>query len=75
MRALKILEKHLGAEHPDVANSLNSLANLYSDQGKYDEALAHYLRALKIREKHLGAEHPDVANSLNHYGIPVNKLV
>ncbi len=34
-RALAIREKALGPEHPDVATSLNNLALLYDDQGRY----------------------------------------
>ena len=34
-RALKIREKVLGPEHPDVAHSLNNLAALYHAQGRY----------------------------------------
>ncbi|MGD1808500.1 tetratricopeptide repeat protein, partial [Dapis sp. BLCC M126] len=43
-----------------------NLANLYSDQGKYTEALPLFQRSLAIREKALGAGHPEVANSLNN---------
>ncbi|MCP4307664.1 MAG: tetratricopeptide repeat protein, partial [bacterium] len=57
-RALAILEKVLGAEHPAVATSLNNLAELYRDQGRYDEAEPLYRRALAILEKGLGPEHP-----------------
>ena len=32
-RALAIREKALGPDHPDVAQSLNNLADLYSAQG------------------------------------------
>ena len=42
------------------------MANLYQSQGKYEEALSHYLRALKILEKQLGEDHLDVAVSLNN---------
>jgi len=46
LRALAIREKALGAEHPDVAQSLNSLAGLYYyNQGKYAEAESLYRRA------------------------------
>ncbi len=38
-RALAIWEKALGPEHPDVARSLNNLAMVYTDQGKYEEAI------------------------------------
>ncbi|MFZ4557221.1 MAG: tetratricopeptide repeat protein [Pseudanabaena sp.] len=31
-------ERQLGADHPDVASSLNNLAGLYESQGKYSEA-------------------------------------
>ena len=64
-RALAIREKALGPEHPDVARSLNNLANLYHDRGDYAKAEPLYQRALAIREKSLGPEHPDVADSLN----------
>ena len=60
-RSLMINEKVLGPEHPDVASSLNNLAELYRAQGKYAEAEPLYKRSLAIREKVLGPEHPDVA--------------
>ena len=65
-RSLAILEKALGPEHPDVAQSLNNLAELYRQQGRYADAEPLYKRSLAIREKALGPEHPDVAQSLNN---------
>ena len=65
-RALDIREKALGPEHPNVAQSLNNLAELYRTQGQYAQAEPLYQRALGIREKALGPEHPDVATSLNN---------
>ncbi len=65
-RALAIREKALGTEHPDVASSLNNLAELYRAQGNYPTAEPLYKRSLAIREKVLGVEHPDVATSLNN---------
>ncbi|WP_437841988.1 tetratricopeptide repeat protein [Sorangium sp. So ce1153] len=64
-RALELREQALGPEHPDVAQSLNSLAGLLQAKGDYAAAEPLYHRALAIREKALGAEHPDVAQSLN----------
>jgi hypothetical protein len=37
-RALAILKKVLGPEHPNVATSLNNLATLYDNQGQYAKA-------------------------------------
>ncbi len=67
-RSLAINEKALGPEHPDVALSLNNLAELYRAQGKYDQADPLHKRSLAINEKALGPEHPNVATSLENYG-------
>jgi CHAT domain-containing protein len=64
--ALQIRETALGPEHPDVAQSLNNLAELYRLQGNYIAAEPLYQRALRIRETALGPDHPWVAFSLNN---------
>jgi hypothetical protein len=64
-RALAIRENVLGPYHPLVANSLNSLADLYRSNGSDERVEPLYQRALAIREKALGPDHPDVAASLN----------
>ena len=46
--------------------SLNNLAVLYTEQGRYAEAEPLYKRALAIDEKALGPDHPDVATALNN---------
>ena len=58
-RGLKIREAKLGADHPDTADSLNNLAELYRSTGRSAEAEPLYQRALKIREVKLGADHPE----------------
>ncbi len=55
-RALAIVEKALGPEHPHVAANLNNLAGLYQAQGHYAEAEPLYQRSLAIYEKALGPE-------------------
>ena len=65
-RALAIKEKAFGPDHPDVAISLSTLAQLYQTQGRYVDAEPLYKRALAIKEKILGTNHPDVATILNH---------
>lgn len=63
---LKILEGKLGAEHSNVAMTLNNLAGLYRHMGYYEKALPLYQRALDIREKAFGPDHSDVATTLNN---------
>lgn len=65
-RAVAIRETALGADHPDVATSLNELAIVYYRQGRYEEAVQVQKRALAIREKAFGGDHPDVARSLHN---------
>jgi len=65
-RSLSIWEKALGPEHPNVGETLNNLAVLYSTQGTYDKAEPLYKRSLAIREKALGLEHSHVDTSLNN---------
>jgi CHAT domain-containing protein/Tfp pilus assembly protein PilF len=65
-RSLAISEKALGPDHPDVANFLLNLANLYQAQGRYSDAAPLFKRSLAISEKALGPDHPDVADSLNN---------
>jgi tetratricopeptide (TPR) repeat protein len=66
-QALTIREKALGPEHPDVAQSLNNLAELYRAQEHYAEAEPLYQRALMIREQRLGLDHPNVVVTLKNY--------
>jgi tetratricopeptide (TPR) repeat protein len=64
-RALVILEKTLGPEHPDTATGLNNFASLLQDQGDLAGARRLLERALTIREKALGLEHPHVGITLH----------
>jgi tetratricopeptide (TPR) repeat protein len=68
-RALALRERLLDPDHPDVATSLNNLAELYRIQGRYDAAAPLYQRALALRERALGPDHPDVATSLNNLAL------
>ena len=47
-----------------MANSLNALARLYRNDGRYEESEPLFERALTIVEKVLGPEHPEVARNL-----------
>ena len=67
--ALRIREKVLGLEHPDVAQSLNDLSVLYNYQGRLKEEQPLQERALSIRTKTLGKEHRDTLQSLGNLAI------
>jgi tetratricopeptide (TPR) repeat protein len=54
---LAIRERRLGVEHPSTARSLNRLAHLYQDQGKYEQAEPLFVRALAVSEHILGPHH------------------
>jgi len=47
--------------HPQLAISLNSLAESYRLQGRYADAFACYQKSLGINETLHGLEHPSVA--------------
>jgi hypothetical protein len=58
LRALGIVEKALGPDHPYLGMSLNNLAELYREQGRLDEAEPQPRAG--NREKALGPDHPTV---------------
>ncbi|MCT0223761.1 CHAT domain-containing protein [Synechococcus sp. CS-1328] len=66
---MAIREKTLGPDHPETANSLNNLAELYDNQGNYAKAEPLYIRALAINEKALGPDHPGTAQSLSNLAL------
>jgi tetratricopeptide (TPR) repeat protein len=52
-----------------LATSLNNLAVLYDNQGKYSEAEPLLLDALEMRKQLFTGDHPDVASSLNNLAL------
>jgi CHAT domain-containing protein/ribosomal protein S7 len=68
-RALVIQEQSLGQNHPEVADTLSTLAIVYRIQERYAEAEALHRRALAIREQALGPNHRDVADSLHSLAV------
>jgi tetratricopeptide (TPR) repeat protein len=65
-RALAIVEKSLGPNHPNVVSALNSLAVLLQDTNRLAEAEPLLRRALMIDEASLGPNDPNVAIRLNN---------
>eukprot|EP00752_Nemacystus_decipiens_P014194 g12623.t1 len=63
-RCQAVEERALGPEHPHLAITLLSRADLLQSQGKYSEAGPLYERCQAIQEKALGPEHPHLAITL-----------
>jgi tetratricopeptide (TPR) repeat protein len=61
--AVGIQEKALGAGDPDVAQTLNALANVYQAQGKYAEAEELYQRCILERTARCGGAAMLIKNS------------
>jgi Flp pilus assembly protein TadD len=57
----------LGADHPDIAQSLNNLAALYYAQERYSDAEPLFARSLKIAETSLGIAHPRTMGFRQNY--------
>ena len=53
-------------DHPDVANSLNNLALLYHNQGRYKEAEPFSLQALEMNQQTLGLDHTSTITVQEH---------
>jgi CHAT domain-containing protein/Tfp pilus assembly protein PilF len=65
-RAMEIRGELLGENHPDYAQSLNTLAALYEATGDYAKAEPLCRQALEINKRALGENHPNYASSLNN---------
>ena len=59
-------EQGKGKEHPSTLLSINSLAQLYVDQGRYGDAEPLYRRVLDAQERTFGREHPNTLTSVNN---------
>src|SRR5262245_44125005 len=53
-RALRMLERVEGENHPDVARVLNNLAAIYEDRCEYEAAERLYQRSVRIMDRPVG---------------------
>jgi tetratricopeptide (TPR) repeat protein len=67
-------EQVLEATHPDTASSLNNLAKLYNEQGRYREAEPLLARSIEIAEKALGANHPHTEAYIRNFELMRQKM-
>jgi hypothetical protein len=75
VRSREIYETQLGATHPDVAMSLNNLAELYRFQGRYGETEPLYGRSIAILLEKLGENHPSTQTVQNNFLIFLQQVI
>jgi tetratricopeptide (TPR) repeat protein len=59
-QALELYERSYGPVHPEIARTLQEMADLYIRQGRDDRAIAAYERARQILAQTVGPDHPDL---------------
>jgi tetratricopeptide (TPR) repeat protein len=62
-QALRIRERALSGQHPDVVSLLANVAGAYEGQGRLQEAKSANLRVLRLHEATLGEAHPETARA------------
>ena len=73
-QALALRIKAYGPEHPEVAESYNSLGRALYLATRDKESMGPLTRALEIWEKTLGPDHPDTAQALYNLGNTLEQL-
>ncbi|MEM6990562.1 MAG: protein kinase family protein, partial [Myxococcota bacterium] len=72
--AVDLYERALHADHPKVAGTLNSLANVQDEVGDLPAAVTLFERVLRSAEASLGPDHPQVGKTLNNLGAAKARL-
>jgi tetratricopeptide (TPR) repeat protein len=67
-RAIPLIEKGLGTEHPHYATALATEGDILNLEGKYKDAAALYERAYAIRRQALGGRNPALSQDLTNLG-------
>jgi tetratricopeptide (TPR) repeat protein len=67
-KSIKIKQKTLPPNHPDLAISYNSIGSVYDNMGEYSKALSYCEKVLEIKRKTLPPNHPDLATSYSNIG-------
>jgi serine/threonine protein kinase/tetratricopeptide (TPR) repeat protein len=72
--SIRLKEKVLGADHPDVGNSEGNMAIALAELGRNQEALVHVQRSIALLQRGLGGAHPECASQLSNRGEILNAL-
>lgn len=70
-RAVRLKERQLGRDHPDLASSLDNLGAVHTDRGEMSAAVPLHERALTLRRRAPPPDGPAVADSLDHLALPL----
>jgi tetratricopeptide (TPR) repeat protein len=73
-RAYELRKALLPAVHPDLARSLNAIANIQHSLGHFDRSREGHGRALEMRITLYGPDHPAVAGSLNNLSLTLRDM-
>ncbi|CAF1234402.1 unnamed protein product [Rotaria sordida] len=73
-KSLNIDMQILKQNDPCIANTHNSIANVYLTKGNYEQALESYNKALKIFQYSFGEDDLHVALCLNNIGVVYQQL-
>ncbi len=69
MKCLNIKKAHYGENDFYLAHTYNNIGNVYSDQGRLDQALEMYMKSLNIMKTHYGENNFNLASTYNSIGI------
>jgi tetratricopeptide (TPR) repeat protein/predicted Ser/Thr protein kinase len=66
--AVRLREEAYGPDHPSLGGPVGSLAQLFAEQDRLDEAIAGFERARDLVEREYGARHPSTATASDNLG-------
>ncbi|WP_342377821.1 tetratricopeptide repeat protein [Myxococcus stipitatus] len=65
LQGLELARKRLGPDSLHVPNLMNDLGQIYSAQGRFEQALTYHRQAMELRERLLGPNNPALVTSYN----------
>ncbi|MFA6569718.1 MAG: CHAT domain-containing tetratricopeptide repeat protein [Bacteroidota bacterium] len=66
---LKICRTIFKSDHPDLANSIENMANFYKGKRNFEKAETLYIEVLELRRRIFKTDHPDLASSINSLAV------
>ncbi len=73
-KSLKIQQKILHPNHPELTKSYNNIGLVYENIGEHSKALSYYETALEIQQQSLPLNQPDLAIFYNNIGLAYDSM-